>query len=40
MNARNVWAVRIVRILLGLMFVFSGVGGFMAAFNNWEGVPP
>lgn len=39
MDFRNTWLVRIVRILLGVLFVFSGVSGFMAAFSNWNGVP-
>jgi uncharacterized membrane protein YphA (DoxX/SURF4 family) len=39
MDFRNKWLVRVVRILLGAFFIFSGVGGFMAAFNGWQGVP-
>lgn len=40
MDFRNKWAVRVVRILFGLFFLFSGVSGFMAANSGWQGVPP
>lgn len=39
LNFRNKWLVIVIRTLLGLMFVFSGVTGLMAGMNNMEGVP-
>lgn len=39
MNFKNKYLVITLRSLLGLMFLFSGVTGFMAAFSGWQGVP-
>jgi uncharacterized membrane protein YphA (DoxX/SURF4 family) len=39
MNARNRTLVTVVRILFGLMFVFSGVSGLMAGFSGLKGIP-
>ncbi|MEO5927353.1 MAG: DoxX family protein [Patescibacteria group bacterium] len=39
LNFRNKWLVIVVRTLLGLMFVFSGISGLMAGMNNMQGVP-
>ncbi len=40
MNFRNRKLVITVRTLFGLFLIFSGVGGFMAASNGMQGVPP
>ncbi len=39
MNFRNRKLVITVRIVLGLVFVFSGVTGFMSGFNGMQGIP-
>ncbi len=38
-NFRNKYLVTTIRVIFGLFMIFSGVGGFMAAFNSWQGVP-
>lgn len=38
-NFRNRYLVITVRVLLGLMFLFSGVTGILAASNGMQGVP-
>ncbi len=40
MNFRNKYLVMTIRILFGLMMIFSGVTGFLAAGKSMEGVPP
>lgn len=40
MNFRNKKAIATVRILLGLMFVFSGASGLAAGFTGMEGKIP
>jgi hypothetical protein len=39
MNFRHKYLVNTIRILLGIFLLFSGVTGFMAGFNNFEGIP-
>lgn len=39
LNFRNKWLVIVIRTLLGLMFVFSGISGIMAGMNGMEGIP-
>ncbi|MCE9586466.1 hypothetical protein K8R04_04075 [Candidatus Uhrbacteria bacterium] len=38
-NFRNRYLVITIRVLLGLMFLFSGVSGILAASNGMQGVP-
>lgn len=38
-NFRHKYLVIAVRVILGLFFIMSGVGGFYGAFNHWAGVP-
>jgi uncharacterized membrane protein YphA (DoxX/SURF4 family) len=40
MDFRNKYLVNTIRILLGLLFLFSGASGFYSATHNWMGVPP
>ena len=39
LNFRNKWAVIVVRTLLGLMFLFSGLSGLWAGTHGMEGIP-
>lgn len=39
MDFRNKYLIITVRTLLGLLFIFSGVTGFMAGLSGMEGVP-
>lgn len=39
MNLRNRKVVLTVRILLGALFVFSGISGLMAGFQGMQGIP-
>ncbi len=36
---RNKYLITAVRVILGLFFLLSGVGGFYGATHGWEGVP-
>ncbi|HVM90597.1 MAG TPA: DoxX family membrane protein [Verrucomicrobiae bacterium] len=38
-NPRHTYLVIAVRVILGLFFIMSGVGGFYGATHAWAGVP-
>jgi uncharacterized membrane protein YphA (DoxX/SURF4 family) len=38
-NPRHKYLVTTLRVILGLFFIMSGVGGFYGATHGWNGVP-